>query len=223
MENEPFFVPIERLTPSQLYISASKLEAVHTWFRADRLAESLARTEPIPLKRMAGRLLILDGHTRAAAAYLAGAKSLPCEWEKEEWDWAAYAADIDLCAAEGITSVAALARRIVSAQDCRVLWDERCDRLYEEYPYKVLTEGDEVIFFTRDPVPCPPCDVRTASWLRSAASSGIPTHSGNARRSAPIRHTGGGGTASRSPRGSRTKSSGPERPPPAALCRKTPE
>ena len=160
MENRPFFVPIEMLTPSQLYISAAKLEAVRTWFRADRLAESIARMKPIPLKRMAGRLLMLDGHTRAAAAFLAGAYSLPCEWEKEEWDWAAYAADIDLCASEGITSVAALARRIIPEEDYRILWDERCDRLRDEYPYKVLTEGDEVIFYTRNSVPCPPCDVR---------------------------------------------------------------
>ena len=160
MERGSFSVPIGLLTPSQLYISEAKLAAVRTWFRADALTESLARTDPIPLKRMAGRLLMLDGHTRAAAAYLAGAEALPCEWEKEEWDWAAYAADIDLCASEGVTSVAALSRRIVSEEDYRILWDERCDRLLEEYPYKVLTEGKEKIFFTRSPVPCPPCDVR---------------------------------------------------------------
>ena len=160
MDNSPFFVPIDQLTQSQLYISTEKLEAVRAWFDSDNLTESLARMDPIPLKRMAGRLLMLDGHTRAAAAYLAGAEALPCAWEPDEWDWAAYAADIDLCASEGITSVAALSRRIVSGEDYRVLWNERCDRLYEEYPYKVLTEGNEKIFFTRDPSTAIPCDVR---------------------------------------------------------------
>lgn len=160
MENDRFFVPLDRLTPSQLYISAEKLAAVRAWFRADDAAGSLARMDPIPLKRMAGRLLMLDGHTRAAAAYLAGAASVPCAWEREEWDWAAYAADIDLCASEGVTSVAALSRRIVSREDYRILWDERCDRLYDEVPYKALTEGEEKIFFTRDPAPELPGDIR---------------------------------------------------------------
>ena len=134
MDNSRFFVPIDQLTPSQLYISAEKLAGVRAWFDSDSLTESLARMDPIPLKRMAGRLLMLDGHTRAAAAYLAGAEALPCAWEPDEWDWAAYAADIDLCASEGITSIASLTRRIVSGEDYRILWNERCDRLYDGKP-----------------------------------------------------------------------------------------
>jgi hypothetical protein len=47
MENSLFFVPIDLLTPSQLYIGEDKLAAVRAWFDPDDL-------------------------TCAAAAYLAG-------------------------------------------------------------------------------------------------------------------------------------------------------
>ncbi len=161
MQAEIFMLPIDRLTPSQLYISEKKLDGIRTWFDGNRLSDSIGKTEPIPLKRMAGRLLMLDGHTRAVAAYLAGARELPCIWEPDEWDWAAYAADIDLCASEGILSVEALSRRIVPEEAYKVLWDDRCDALYGELPYKVLTEGKEKIFFTRDPVPFSgSCEIR---------------------------------------------------------------
>ena len=149
---ERFCLPADHLMPSQLYISEDKLGAVRTWFDGERLADSLARMDPIPVKPLAGRLLMTDGHTRAAAAFLAGADVLPCVWETDELDWAAYAADIDLCESEGITSVAALSRRIVSGADYRVLWEDRCDALYGERPYQVLREEREIIFYTREAV-----------------------------------------------------------------------
>ncbi len=37
MDNSRFFVPIDQLTPSQLYISAEKLAAVRAWFNSDSL------------------------------------------------------------------------------------------------------------------------------------------------------------------------------------------
>lgn len=141
-----FYLPINQLTPSQLYISAEKLRGVRTWFDG-----TLEKIEPIPVKKLAGRLLMTDGHTRAAAAFLAGLDTLPCVWDTDDMDWAAYAADINLCAEEGITSIETLAGRIVSAEDYDVLWRGRCDTLRDEWYYKVLKQEDEVIFFTRQP------------------------------------------------------------------------
>ncbi len=141
---EVFMLSMDALTPSQLYISEEKLRRVRQWFDGD-----LSKMEPIPVKKLAGRLLMTDGHTRAAAAFLAGLDALPCVWDTDDMDWAAYAADINLCAEEGITSVAKLAERIVSAEDYDVLWRGRCDALYDEWYYKVLKQEDEVIFFTR--------------------------------------------------------------------------
>lgn len=153
--NTIFMLPLTSLTPSQLYISADKLKAVESWFHGD-----ISKMEPIPVKELAGRLLMTDGHTRAMAALLQGIRSVPCIWDTDALDWAAYAADISMCAEEGITSVEALARRIVSAREYELLWHRRCDALYDEWYYKVLKQGDEVIFFTLRPIPADEYDIR---------------------------------------------------------------
>ncbi|MGN1346582.1 MAG: GNAT family N-acetyltransferase [Eubacteriales bacterium] len=150
-----FRMNLDELTPSQLCISADKLRAVREWFDGD-----VAKMDPIPVKKLAGRLLMTDGHTRAAAAFLAGADEVPCVWDTDDMDWAAYAADITMCAEEGVTSVQKLAERIVSAEDYQSLWMDRCDAMYDEWYYKVLKQGEEVIFFTRQPVDHKTCDIR---------------------------------------------------------------
>jgi len=154
-KNDVFLLNIGELTPSQLYISEEKLRRVQEWFDG-----TSAKIEPIPVKKLAGRLLMTDGHTRAAAACLAGLDVLPCVWDTDDLDWAAYAADITMCAEEGITSVRKLTERIVSAEDYEILWRKRCDAMYDEWYYKVLKQDDEVIFFTRQPVECVDCDIR---------------------------------------------------------------
>lgn len=156
---EIFMLPMDALTPSQLYISDEKLRAVREWFGGD-----ITKMDPIPVKQLAGRLLITDGHTRAAAAFLAGLRVLPCIRDTDDMDWAAYAADINLCAEEGITSIEKLAGRIVSAEDYDLLWRKRVDAMYDEWYYNVLTQKEEVIFFTRQPVECADCDIRPVNF-----------------------------------------------------------
>lgn len=155
IEKQSFFIPIDQLTPSQLYISADKLSGVQTWFHGD-----ITKMDPIPVKRLAGRLLMTDGHTRAIAALLCGAKELPCIWDTDDMDWAAYAADISLCGEEGITSVKKLAARIVSGSDYRRLWLNRCDSLRQEWYYKVLRQEKETIYFTCKPAQAHQYDIR---------------------------------------------------------------
>ena len=147
--SDTFFMPVAALTPSQLYISAVKLDSVRQRFGGD-----ISKMDPVPLKKLAGRLLMTDGHTRAVAAYLSGHELIPCVWETDSLDWAAYAADINVCAEEGITSVAALSKRIVSNEDYIRLWHRRCDAILGERYYKVLTQTEEKIFYTIDPTGC---------------------------------------------------------------------
>lgn len=161
MKAAPYFeMEISALTPSQLYISQEKLERVREWFREKG---DLVKMDPIPVRNLAGRLLMTDGHTRAAAAFLHGVTSLPCVWDEDDMDWAAYAADISMCAGEGVTSVEKLASRIVSAQDYKHLWEERCDALYDERYYKVLKQEKEIICFTRKPA-CIPDPADSCRW-----------------------------------------------------------
>ncbi len=155
MSDRIFLLPLSQLTPSQLYISEQKLITVESWFHGD-----ITKMEPIPVKKLAGRLLMTDGHTRATAALRQGLSSVPCIWDTDDLDWAAYAADINMCAEEGITSVEALAKRIVSPENYRLLWHSRCDALYDESYYKILRQEQEVIFFTRHPTPIGSYDIR---------------------------------------------------------------
>lgn len=155
-DSKTFMLEISKLTPSQLYISEEKLQNVRKWFHGDIYEIE----SPIEIKKLAGRLLMMDGHTRTVAAWLAGVREVPCIWESGEWDWAAYASTITMCAEEGITSVEELSKRIVSAEDYQHLWIDRCDALKDEWYYKVLCQGEERVFFTRSPVRRADCDIR---------------------------------------------------------------
>ncbi len=153
--NDVFLLDLDLLTPSQLYVSEDKLARVRAWFDG-----TVSSMHPVPVMPLAGRLLLTDGHTRAVAAYLAGLRQIPCVWETDDLDRAAYAADISMCAEDGIPTVAALSARIVSGEDYRRLWIGRCDGLEETEAYRCLKQGEEILFFTRNRVPEGNFDIR---------------------------------------------------------------
>jgi len=93
-----------------------------------------------------------DGHTRAAAAYLAGFREIPCFWDESTLDMAVYAADVDMCVSDGIRDVTDLAGRIVSHKDYERLWRKRCMGIYDKTPYQILRQKEEVIFYAYKPV-----------------------------------------------------------------------
>ena len=120
-------VPIRSLGVSQLYISTEKLARVWTWFDPRRMA-------PLPVRDFGnGRLTLTDGHTRAAAACLAGLGEVPVEYDmdaifEDPVTIREYQADIEWCDRHGIFSPADLAERLLSRRDYEILWDRRCDR-----------------------------------------------------------------------------------------------
>lgn len=117
-----FETPLIGLQPSQIWISEGKLRLVREWFDPAR-RESF---DPIPVKRLGGRILMTDGHTRAVAAHLAGWESVPVYWDEDELDMRAYAADVAWCDGEGILSPVDLAARVVPHRDYERLWRKRC-------------------------------------------------------------------------------------------------
>ena len=75
------------LQPSQFYVSQKKLETVNAWFDP----ADLSNFEPLPIKLLAGKVMLTDGHTRAWAAYCAGLERVPLVWDTDDWlDWGAY-------------------------------------------------------------------------------------------------------------------------------------
>lgn len=117
-----FPIPLSDLQPSQLYISEGKLRLVREWFDpADRTV-----FDPVPVKRYGDKILLTDGHTRAAAACLAGWETVPACWDEDALDMDAYAKDVGWCVEEGITSPLDLVGRIIPHKDYERLWRKRC-------------------------------------------------------------------------------------------------
>ncbi|MCH4889703.1 hypothetical protein EZV73_19125 [Acidaminobacter sp. JC074] len=118
----PFTMKIEDIYPSQLYISKKKLAAVQTWIKPDVY-------DPIPIKKLNGRHIYVDGHTRAYALHVLGVTEINVEWEPEEWDWDAYQICVDWCLDDKIHSIADLTGRLVDHESYEVLWYDRCRKM----------------------------------------------------------------------------------------------
>ena len=114
-------IRLDGLQPSQLFISAEKLKKVLSVFPDD--PENL---EPLPVKRLRDRTVLVDGHTRAVAAYLRGMTEIKVYWEQDDLDWEAYDICVGWCLDEGIHGVPDLASRVVGPSEYEKLWYERC-------------------------------------------------------------------------------------------------
>ncbi|MGC9336201.1 MAG: hypothetical protein ACP5JJ_18820, partial [Anaerolineae bacterium] len=87
---------------------------------------------PLPVKRLGGRVVLTDGHTRAFVAWQSGRTEVEVEWDRDELDWEAYELCVAWCEAEGIHKVADLAHRIVPPEEYAVVWLERCARMQRQ-------------------------------------------------------------------------------------------
>ncbi len=122
-----FLMRLDEIQPSQLYISSDKLKSVMKNFPSQPTS-----IEPIPLKKLRDRIVFVDGHTRALAAFLHGFSKVPVYWEHEELDWEAYQICVEWCREEGIHTIADLRNRIVPHQQYEKLWYERCAKMQKE-------------------------------------------------------------------------------------------
>ncbi len=121
-EDKIFLYPLSALQPSQLYISEGKYNNVREWFDPN----DISCFDPIPVVELCGHMLMVDGHTRAVAAHLAGWKDVPVYFYTNELDAATYTKDILWCSQDHISSPIDLAMRIVSHNDYERLWRKRC-------------------------------------------------------------------------------------------------
>jgi len=123
-----FLMKLNGIQPSQLYICIEKLAEIMKTFGPFN-PRSL---EPIPIKKLSGDIIFVDGHTRAFAAFLQELLEVPVYWEYEELDWEAYEICVKWCKDEGIHTIADLKNRVVSKDDYEVLWLNRCARMQTE-------------------------------------------------------------------------------------------
>ncbi len=125
--NEMRSLEIDRIQPSQLYISAAKLKAVMREIETN----GVENLRPVPIKRLDGELVATDGHTRLFALYLMGKIEVPIEWETEDLDWEAYRICVRWCKDEGIHTAADFVGRVVCDTEYQVVWLDRCRVMQE--------------------------------------------------------------------------------------------
>jgi hypothetical protein len=127
-----FMMKLNKIQPSQLYISSEKLSEVMKTFDSAN-PESI---EPIPIKKLGNEIIFVDGHTRAFAAFLHSFSEIPVYWEDEELDWDAYEICVGWCKKERIHTIADLEKRVVSQKDYEVLWYKRCEEMQQDLARK---------------------------------------------------------------------------------------
>ena len=136
-----FLMELAEIQPSQLYISSKKLEDILKNF-----VSKPSLMEPIPVKKLGGRIIFIDGHTRAFAALLHRFPKVPVYWEDEDLDWEAYEICVDWCLVEGIHTIADLKNRVISHEEYKKLWHDRCAGMQKKLKAKrrARAKGDEV-------------------------------------------------------------------------------
>ena len=97
-----FFIQLEQVQPSQLYISQAKLTPIIHNYKSGKNQV----LPPVPIKELDGRLIYTDGHTRALAAFINGQETITAVWDEDELDWEAYQICVDWCLEEDIQTIA---------------------------------------------------------------------------------------------------------------------
>ena len=126
--NEEAAFPLSQLQPSQFCVSEKKLREVQSWFNPS----DLSGFEAIPVKMLDGTPVMTDGHTRAAAAVLAGLETVPLAWDRDELSWDMYRKCVDECRRRQVYSPEDLIRYIVPEDEYHQRWDLWCDRMQAE-------------------------------------------------------------------------------------------
>lgn len=134
-----FLLHLDKIQPSQLYISQAKLKSVLNVIEK----EGFEALQPIPVIRLKGFIVYTDGHTRAMAAYLSGLEKVPVYWDEDELDLQAYEICVDWCLDEGIKSISDLKGRIISHSDYEILWYERCRKMQKDLENERKRNGDD--------------------------------------------------------------------------------
>ncbi len=119
---------ILQIQPSQLYLSASKIEQVKAWFHP----EQPELFQPLPIKRVGKRLFFTDGHTRAFLAYQAGWREIPVVWDEDDLNWSAYEYCVKTAEEQDIWSIVDLENRVLSEQDYQTKWIDWCQAVFKK-------------------------------------------------------------------------------------------
>ena len=110
-------LPLSAIQPSQFYLSEKKLEQVQ-----------INALNPLPIKRLKGKIFFTDGHSRAFIAYQSGFEEIPVYAEEDDLNWDFYYYCLQTCEEKGILTIKDLENRILPESDYRKKWLDWCQR-----------------------------------------------------------------------------------------------
>lgn len=118
---------------SQLYLNQEKIQAIEKWFSPT----DMSNFKPLSVHDYGnGKYTIVDGHSRAFVAYKKGITTVPIIYDSSELvagevALQLYTADIEWCNRFHIKKISDLEARIITQEEYKKLWIERCDRSYD--------------------------------------------------------------------------------------------
>lgn len=131
MSDLGFYLQIQELQPSQLFLSELKIKRNEQW-----LTNKEVTYEAIPIIELDGKVVMTDGHTRTYILSKLGVKEIKVAWDLDALDLVAYREYLNWCEIAGIQTVNDLEHRILSAEEYEVLWIGKCQSWQNELEYK---------------------------------------------------------------------------------------
>lgn len=117
---ERFKVSLESIQPSQLYVSEGKLKELKTWIKSEQ-------DIVIPVTKLHGKFVSLDGHTRLKLAQLLGLKEVYVYLEEADL----YIEDfVRFCQEQQKDSIFSLP--VISVSEYEVLWNHFCENYFKQ-------------------------------------------------------------------------------------------
>ncbi|NLK27254.1 MAG: hypothetical protein GX306_02760 [Clostridiales bacterium] len=140
--NEIFYIDIDKLGLSQLYLNQDKVQNISAWFDPSKIDEY----EPLPVHDFwgNGKYVLTDGHTRAFLYYKSGCCKIPVMIDHDEIVTCdigrrLYQEYVEWCNRNSVYTVKDLESRIITSNDYEFLWIERCARVYNLF--NAIEEG----------------------------------------------------------------------------------
>ncbi len=122
------------------WILQSELQVSQLALDIDRILKierdfDMTQMTPIPIKEMGGRLVMTDGHHRAAVLLRKGYRALPVVEEEDEVDLRLYGIAVRACQAAGLMTPKHLLGQLKSHEEFEEYWPPFCDRYQRHAAY----------------------------------------------------------------------------------------
>lgn len=118
-----FYLPVEKVLPSQLYLSEKKLAQLRDFKPREEIV--------LPIQKIEDKIFLTDGHHRAYLMAKAGVELLPVEWDLDELPMDVYETCLGWCQESDVRTVLDLT--LLSESEYEEKWIKRCERIGENH------------------------------------------------------------------------------------------